>query len=211
MTFIVGPARPRPGKVRPRPGPQPAKLLLTSPGPARACKFQARTRPGPQNIIESWPGPAHGLRAGPARGPRPGPCRTLIDTHPYFLNVASCTSVMAQATDVAPWQLVSVQFVWKSPKCQSCHIFHNFRPWYCINCSIFVPQAIGMCYDTRETWSDRARNQCQKRVKRWKIPIWLTFVWAQARGEIKRLEVFTILWNIVHGSKNENDANFKLT
>ena len=86
MTFTVGPARPRPGKVRPRPGPQPAKLLLTSPGPARACTFQARTRPGPQNIIESWPGPAHGLRAGPAHGlragpahgPRPGPCRTLV-------------------------------------------------------------------------------------------------------------------------------------
>ena len=78
MTFTVGPARPRPGKVRPRPGPQPAKVLLTSPGPARACNFQARTRPGPQNIIEAWPGPAHGLRASPARGPRPGPCRTLV-------------------------------------------------------------------------------------------------------------------------------------
>ena len=85
MTFTVGPARPRPRKVRPRPGPQPAKLLLTSPGPARACKFQARTRPGPQNIIESWPGPVHGLRAGPARGPRPGPCRTLAHTMRFSL------------------------------------------------------------------------------------------------------------------------------
>ena len=76
MTFTG----PRPWKVRPRPGPQPATLLFTSPGPARACKFQARTRPGPQNIIESRPGPAHGLRADPARGPRPGPCMTLVWT-----------------------------------------------------------------------------------------------------------------------------------
>ena len=76
VTFTVGPARPRPGKVRPRTGPQPATLLFTSPDPARACKFQARTRPGPQNIIEARPGPAHGLRAArPAgRGPaRAGP------------------------------------------------------------------------------------------------------------------------------------------
>ena len=100
MTFTVGPARPRPGKVRPRPGPQPAKILLTSPGPARACKFQARTRPGPQNIIQARPGPVHGLRASPARGPRPGPCRTLA---PTFLigqtlnNVSALFTALVQA------------------------------------------------------------------------------------------------------------------
>ena len=96
VTFTIGP---RPGNVRSRPGPQPAKLLLTSPGPARACKFQARTRPGPQTIIETWPGPAHGLRAGPARGPRPGPCRTLRATVlsvTYF--VIGCLSTIISPT-----------------------------------------------------------------------------------------------------------------
>ena len=96
VTSTVGPARPGPGKIRPRPGPRPAKLIFTGPGPARAFKFQARTRPGPQNIIQARPGPAHGLRASPARGPRPGPCRTLICTHslteirgsPFFDNTA---------------------------------------------------------------------------------------------------------------------------
>ena len=66
MTFTVGPARPRPGKVRPRPGPQ-NYYLPARPGPA-----SFRPRPGPQNIIESWPGP---WAAG-----WPGPCRTLLYT-----------------------------------------------------------------------------------------------------------------------------------
>ena len=61
----------RPGKVMPRPGPQPATLLFTSPGPARACKFQARTRPGPQNIIEARPGPWAAGRPGPRAEARP--------------------------------------------------------------------------------------------------------------------------------------------
>ena len=72
VTFTVGPARPRPGKVRPRPGPQPANVLLTRP-----CKFPAL----PANYHRRLASPAHGLRAGPALGPRPGPWRTLQDTY----------------------------------------------------------------------------------------------------------------------------------
>ena len=95
MTFTVGPARPRPGKVRPRPGPQPAKLLLTSPGPARACKFQARTRPVPQNVIESWPGSA---RPGPWAAGWPGPraeARPVQDPSVHLRRTYSCVCVRA--------------------------------------------------------------------------------------------------------------------
>ena len=130
MTFTVGPARPRPGNVRPRPGPQPAKLLLTSPGPARACKFQARTRPGPQHIIESWPGPSHGLRAGPARGPRPGPCRTLLST--------TITFVFAMFI-LRPFRLLS-----SDSSCSIC----------CSNCGVSVHRNMTFCHQQSGDWRD---------------------------------------------------------
>ena len=75
VTFIVGPARPRPGKVRSRPGPaRPAacKTITYQPGPGPGLQVSGpHPAARPAKYHRSLRRPAHGLRAGPGRpGPR---------------------------------------------------------------------------------------------------------------------------------------------
>ena len=101
MTFTVGPARPRPGKVRPRPGPRPAarKIITYQPGPGPGLLVSGPhpARPCPQHIIEAWPGPARPMDCGPARPAGRSPARA----GPYY-TPSSRLHTLFQATHPLP-------------------------------------------------------------------------------------------------------------